>query len=128
MENIQSAAELKLAIQSKQVQHAIHGQLLKEKCQHAFESLKPVNVIKNTLSEISSSPYLIENMLGAAVGLISGYVSRKVAEGRSQNVFRRIMGSVLQFGVTNLVIQHPEQLKVVGHFIIEKIFHKARKS
>jgi hypothetical protein len=127
MENINSAAELKLAIQAKQFEHAIQGQLLKEELSIAFESLKPISLIKNTLSEITSSPYLIENMLGAIGGLVSGYVSKKIAVGTSHNVFRKVLGSVLQFSVTNLVAQHPEILKNFGQMIIEKIFHKTEK-
>ena len=127
MENINSAAELKLAIQAKQFEHNIQGQLLKEELSIAFESLKPISLIKNTVSEITSSPYLIENMLGALTGLVSGYVSKKIAVGTSHNVFRKVMGSVLQFTVTNLVAQHPEMLKNLGQLIIEKIFHKTDK-
>jgi hypothetical protein len=127
MENINSAAELKLAIQAKQFEHAIQGQLLKDELSIAFESLKPINLLKNTLSEITSSPYLIENMLGAIAGLVSGYVSKKITVGTSHNIFRKVMGSVLQFSVTNLVAQHPEILKNFGQMIIEKIFHKTEK-
>lgn len=124
MENINSAAELKLAIQTKQFELNIQGELLKEDFYVIFDSLKPINLLKDTLSEITSSPYLIDNMVGAVVGLVSGYVSKKIAVGASHNLFRKIMGNVLQFGVTNLVAQHPDALKTAGQFIIEKIFHK----
>jgi len=127
METINSAAELKLAIQTKHFQHAIQGQMLKTELFITFESLKPINIIKNSLYEITSSPYLLDNMVGAIAGLVSGYVSKKIAVGTSPNLFRKIMGSLLQFGVTNLVAQHPEALKSFGQMIIEKIFHKARK-
>jgi hypothetical protein len=128
MENINSAAELKLAIQAKQFEHAIQGELLKDQLMIAFESLKPISLIKNTLSELTSSPYLIENMMSAITGLATGYVSKKIAIGTSHNIFRKIMGSVLQFSVTNLIAQHPEVLKNLGQIIIEKIFHKTEKS
>ena len=124
MENISSAAELKLAISEKQFELNVQGQLLKEEFFIAYESLKPLSVIKTTLAEITSSPYLIDNMLGAIVGMVSGYVSKKIAVGTSHNLFRKIMGTLLQFGVTNLVAQHPEMLKNYGQLIIEKIFHK----
>jgi hypothetical protein len=124
MENIRCAAELKLAIREKQFEHEIQGKLLKEQFFVTFESMKPINMIKNTLSEITSSPYLIDNMLGAITGLVSGFISKKIAVGTSHNLFRKIMGSFLQFGVTNLVAQHPETVKTIGQFIIEKIFHK----
>lgn len=128
MENINSAAELKLAIQAKQFEHAIQGELLKDQLMLTFDSLKPISLIKNTLNELTSSPYLIENMMSAITGLATGYVSKKIAVGTSHNVFRKIMGSVLQFSVTNLIAQHPEVLKNLGQVIIEKIFHKADKS
>ena len=124
MENISCAAELKLAISEKQFELEVQGQLLKEEFFIAYESLKPVSLIKSTLTEITSSPYLIDNMLGAVMGMLSGYVSKKIAVGTSHNLFRKIMGIVLQFGVTNLVAQHPEVLKNFGQMIIEKIFHK----
>ena len=112
----------------KQLEHNIKAELLKEELSIAFESLKPISIIKNTLRELTSSPYLIENMVGAITGLVSGYVSKKIAVGTSHNVFRKVIGSVLQFSVTNLVAQHPEILKNLGKLIIEKIFHKAPKT
>ena len=127
MENINSAAELKLAIQEKQFEQAIQGELLKEQLLLTFESLKPISLIKNTLAEITSSPYLVENMFGAITGLVTGYVSKKIAIGTSHNIFRKIMGSALQFSVTNLVAQHPDILKNIGQSIIEKIFHKTKE-
>jgi len=128
MENITCAAELKLAISEKQFEQEVQGELLKEEFLNAVNSLKPVNIIKSTLSEITSSPYLIENMLGAVVGLVGGFVSKKIAIGTSHNIFRKIMGSALQFGVTNLVAQHPEAIKNAGSLIFRNIFHKKDKT
>ena len=90
MENISCAAELKLAISEKQFELEVQGQLLKEEFFIAYESLKPVSLIKSTLTEITSSPYLIDNMLGAVMGMLSGYVSKKIAVGTSHNLFRKI--------------------------------------
>ena len=124
MENITCAADLKLAIQNLEFQREVQGQLLRDHFFITFESLKPVNLIKNTLHEITSSPYLIDNMLGAIMGIVSGYISRKIAVGTSHSMFRKIMGSVLQFGVTNFVAQHPDLLKTIGNFVMNKFQHK----
>ena len=124
MENITCAADLKLAIQNLEFQREVQGQLLRDHFFITFESLKPVNLIKNTLLEITSSPYLIDNMLGAIMGIVSGYISRKIAVGTSHSMFRKIMGSVLQFGVTNFVAQHPDILKTIGNFVMNKFQHK----
>lgn len=124
MENISCAAELKIAIQKLEFQHSLQGKMLQEDFFIAYDSLKPANLIKNTLSEITSSPYLIDNMLAAVTGMISGYVSKKIAVGASHSLFRKIMGSVLQFGVTNLVAQNPDALKTIGNWIIQQLFHR----
>jgi len=124
MEKITCTAELKLAIQNLEFEREVQGQLLKDRFFITFESLKPINLIKNTILEITSSPYLIDNLLGAIMGLVSGSISNKIAVGKSHNLIRKIAGSLLQFGVTNFVAQHPEMLKTFGNFIIQKIFHK----
>jgi hypothetical protein len=124
MDNITCAAELRIAIQTLEFERDIQGQVLKEQFFVTFESLKPVNLIKNTLHEITSSPYLIDNMLGAIMGMVSGYVSKKIAVGTSHSLIRKILGSVVQFGITNVVAQHPDMLKTAGNFLIDKFIHR----
>jgi len=124
MGTINSAGELKSAIQTKQLKLALQGEMLKEQFCIILESFKPVNLIKNTLSEITSSPYLIDNMVGAVVGMAGGFISKKIAVGRSHNLVRKIMGSVLQFGVTNLVAQHQDILKSIADVLMHRLFHK----
>lgn len=106
MKTITSVEELKDAIQLLEFDRAIKEQVLKEQIAFAFESLKPANLIKSTMHEITSSPYLLENILGTAVGLVSGFISKKIATGRSGNLIRNILGTILQFGVTNTVARH----------------------
>src|ERR1035437_9630354 len=69
MQNITSIAGLKDAIQVLEAEQSIRGQLLKDQLFLTYESLKPVNLIRNTLKEISSSPYLIDNIPGTIMGL-----------------------------------------------------------
>lgn len=124
MENISSTADIKKAIQLLEEEQAVKGQLLKEQFYITYESLKPVNLLKNTIDEISSSPYLIDNILGAVTGVASGYLSKKVVVGASGNIFRKLLGAFIQFGVTNLVASHPDEIKFFSQLIFQRIFHK----
>ncbi|MCK9399769.1 MAG: hypothetical protein M0Q51_07195 [Bacteroidales bacterium] len=124
MKNITSIAELKNAIQLLEAEQAIKGQQLKEQFYLTYESYKPVKLLNSTLKDIASSPYLIENIVGATVGLATGYLSRKIIVGASGGIFRKILGSVLQFGVTNLVAQHPDAIMSIGQFAFKHIFRK----
>jgi hypothetical protein len=128
MEPITSIADLKNAIQILEFEQAVKEQQLKEQVYLIYENLKPVNLIRNTLSEVASSPYLIDDILGATVGLATGYVSKKIAVGRSGNIIRKLFGSVLQFGVTNIVAQNTNTIKSVGKFIYQHFIHKKEKN
>ncbi len=127
MENITSTAGLKNAIQLLEVEQALNGQLLKEQFYFIYESFKPVNLLKSTLKDITSSPFLIDNILGTAMGLATGSLSKKIFIGASGNIIRRLIGSVLQLGVTNVVARHPDTIKSFGQFIFQHILRKKRK-
>jgi hypothetical protein len=77
MEAITTSVELKNAIRILEIDQTLKEQLLKEQFYLTYESLQPVNVIKSALNEVTTTPYLTDNILGATVGLISGYISKK---------------------------------------------------
>ena len=124
MQNITSATGLKNAILLLEDDQAVKGQLLKEQFYLTYESLKPVNLLKRTLHDISSSPDLLDNILGTSMGLASGFLSKKIFVGASGNMIRKLLGSVLQFGVTNVVAQHPDAIKSFGQVILQYFLRK----
>ena len=127
MQNITSAIELKNAIQLLEVEQAIDEQLLKEQFYITYQSLKPINLLRNTIYEITNSTDLKDSLLGTAAGLVTGYVSRKIAMiGASGNLLRGLLGSVLQLGVTNVVSQNPDTIKSIGQYIFQHILRKKR--
>jgi hypothetical protein len=124
MQNITSSTELKDAIQLLEVEREVKRQLLIQQFHITYESLKPINILKSTVKDIFSSPSLGEDILGTTIGLASGYLTKKIAVGFSGNIFRKFLGSVLQFGVTNVVAQHPDAVKSFGKFILQHLAHK----
>ncbi len=126
MQNITSTDGLKDAIQLLEVEQGFKGQLLKEELLLAYESLRPVNILRSTLKEISSSPYLIDNISGTAMGLLSGFLSKKIFVGTSGNLIRKLIGSFLQFGVTNVVAKNSDVIKSIGQALIQHFFRKKK--
>ena len=124
MENINSVADIKNAIQFLEEEQTVKGEQLKEQLYLTFESFKPINLLKSTIKDISSSPYLIDNILGTATGLASGYLSKRIIVGASGNILRKLFGVVLQLGVTNMVARHPEEVKSLSHLLFQRIFRK----
>jgi hypothetical protein len=124
MQNITSTAGLKNAIQLLEVEQANKEQLLKEQLYITYESFKPVNLIKGTLNDIASSPYLIDNILSTAIGLATGFLSKKIFIGASGSKFRKLIGSILQFGVINAVNQHHDTIRSLGQVIFQHLLRK----
>jgi hypothetical protein len=124
MQNILTKTDLRTAIIQLEIKQAEERDLLKGQFLLAYDSIKPINIIKGALNDISSSPYLIDNVIGTALGMATGYLSKKVIIGTSANIFRNIIGSILQFGVTNLVAKHPDGIKSIGQYIFNRIFPK----
>lgn len=124
MQKRTSITELKEAIQLLEFEQTIKLELLKEQFHLTYESLKPVNIIKNTIRDVVKSPNLIENALGTVIGLASGYVSKKIFIGTSSNVIRKLLGSILQFGVTSIVTKNPDAIKSAGQYLFQSVFRK----
>jgi hypothetical protein len=128
MQIITSSSALKEAIQLMEVEQGIQAQLLKDQFLLTVDSMRPVNVLKSTLHDISSSPKLIDNILGLTMGITSGFLTNKIFVGASGNLLRKLLGSVLQFGVTNAVAQHPDTIKSYGHMIMQYFLNRREKN
>lgn len=126
MQNIKSIAELKNSIQSLEVEQTVKGKLLKEEFYTTVERFKPANLIANTLNSIEKSPYLIENILGAAMGLVTGFYSNKLIFNARGNKLKKLIGVVLQFGVTNLVARNQGTVRSIGQVIFNHLVRKKR--
>ncbi len=124
MQNITTTAQLKDAIQLLELEQTYKAMLLKEQFHLTYESLKPVNLLKGTLKDIITSPNLIDTILGSVVGMATGYISKRIFIGTSGNIIRKLFGSALQVGVTNVVSQHPDAIKSLSQMIFQHFFRK----
>jgi hypothetical protein len=126
MYTINSAAMLKEAIFELEIKKTEQGRTIKEKFYVIKENLRPANIIMNTFDEVVASPKLRLNLLGAVAGLGAAYFSRRLLVGRSVNVFRNILGSVVQLGISAVVASKPCVLQNIGQTIVKRIFAKKK--
>lgn len=112
-----------LLLQNKQEDELV---LLKEQFHITYESLKPINIIKTTLSKVVESPELKSNIVNNVIGAATGYLSKIVLFGASRNPVTRLMGTLLQFAVTNITTKHGDTIKLAGEKIIQR-FMKEKK-
>ena len=83
--------------------------LLKDQFHYTYNSLKPINLIKNALSDVTSSPIIKGTLVNNVIGLAAGYLSKKVLMGANQSPVKSILGGLLQFVITNFVTKKSGQ-------------------
>ena len=120
-----SLNELIITMEKKR---AYQLELLKEQFPVACESLKPLNLIKSAFHEVTNSPEIKGNLLNNAIGLGTGFVSKKIVMGNSHNPIKKVLGTLLQFGVANLVSKHSEDIKLIGGNLLSRIFRSRKTS
>ncbi len=126
--DIKTLDDLKQAIRMLETDQAIKEQQLKAQFFISVESFKPINILKNSIKDVASSPYLIENVFGALLGITTGYISKKIIIGGSANKFKKLLGTMLQFGVANVVANQAHVLKQIGELTFSHFADRKKKS
>ena len=68
-----------------------------------LHSLSPVQLLKSTFKEVSTTPNLKSAVLNTAMGIGAGFIGRKLYTGRSHSIISKIAGPAIQFFITNFV-------------------------
>lgn len=124
MQPITSIDDLRKAIELLEVEQKQKGRILNEQFFLTYERFKPVNLITRTITDIAKSPFLIDNIMGTAMGLATGFLSKKLFIAGSGSQLRKLIGTVLQFGVTNVIAQNSEAIKSFGRSLFRNFIHK----
>lgn len=115
MQNDYSEAGLREAILLLEIKKAEEEKLLKDQFHLAYESIKPVSIIKNILKQVTGSQDLKDNLVSTSVGLTAGYLSKLLFQGLTKSPVKKVIGTALMFGITNLIAKNPELVKSAGH-------------
>ncbi|MHB1146769.1 MAG: hypothetical protein ACYC01_04150, partial [Lutibacter sp.] len=114
MEPIKTQHELRAAILRLEYQQTEEGRALKEQFHLAYKSVKPANIILNTLKDLGDSSIITDNFLNTSVGFGTGYLSKMVFQGVVNSPIKKLLGSVLMYGITNFVSRNPDGIKLMG--------------
>lgn len=77
--------------------------ILKLQLHETYDSLKPINIIKNTFKQITNSPEPKNQIINEFAGITAGALSGKLLFGKSKNPLKIIAGLGIQFLVSNFI-------------------------
>jgi hypothetical protein len=127
MEKIQSISDLEDAIKLLEFKKAEEEELLKEISYMTFESLKPINMIKNIFKEAVEPQNLKDNLVSTSVGLGFGYLSKILFQSVVRVPFKKFIGSALMLSIENLVAKNPEIVSAIATFFLNSFSKKSDK-
>ena len=78
-------------------------QALKKQFHLSYESLKPVNLIKSTLKNVTSSQGIKGTLLKTVVGLATAYFSKRLLFRVAQKPIKKVLGTLLGMGIARFV-------------------------
>jgi hypothetical protein len=103
MKKFNATETLSQNIQLLEQKKAKELQSLQQQYLVLHESVKPLKLMKSALKIMTTSPEIKHNILNTAIGLSTGYISKKLLLGSTHNPLKRVLGNVFQFVVTNVV-------------------------
>ncbi len=118
MSAIVTEADLAIAIELAEQKHKRDAVLLVEEFNQAFLNLKPVNVLKNIFTEITSSGELKDNLVNTSAGMAAGYAAKMLVAGKSPGIVRKIAGNAVLFGISNVISRNPETIKLISNTLL----------
>ena len=124
MKKLNETDALNELIQLNQQQYDTDLRLLKEQFHIAYESIKPINLIKNLVHEVTASPEIKEDLASNILGLATGFISKKIMIDENGSTFKKVIGTVLQFAVANVVSKHSVNIKAVGTALFNNFFKR----
>jgi hypothetical protein len=124
MQKISTHAALKIAINELQLRQEGDFIVLKEQVMDTYHSFTLGKIIKRAVSSTVAMPGLGNKVLTAAVGLTTGFITKKIVIGATSNPLLKLLGLAVEITVADKVAENSGKLKTLGKILMDKIFKK----
>lgn len=82
-----------------------------EQIQISIEELQPFQQIKKSISNFTSSVELKREIIPSLISIAAGMLTNKLVVGKSKNPVQIMAGSIVQFGITQLLIKNKDVIQ-----------------
>ena len=97
---------------------------LKQELNGVLESLKPINIIKDTFKKMTNSTDLKEGIGDTAIGVASGLLVKNIFFRKTYNPLKLIARTILQTVVTGFAANNSSKIKSTGQNLFHAILSK----
>jgi len=114
MGTITNIASLNARIAHLESRREEQKEAIKDEVHGLLESLRPVNLIKGLFRSVNESPDLKSDLLHAAVGMGTGFLTNKFLLGKLHGPLKTILGGLIQAGITKAAVSYPQEITSKG--------------
>lgn len=100
---------------------------LKEQLRMTGESMKPRNLIKDVMRDITGSHQFRSVLIKAALGIALGIVAKKLVTSQNHNKKHRALGNALQYGISFLAAERNNLIKSAGMYAANHVIQSIRE-
>jgi hypothetical protein len=126
MKNRNETDALNELILAEELKHANDLAQLKIQFHVAYESIKPLNLVKNLFHEVTASPEIRNDLLSNVIGFSTGFLSKKLLLGSTHNPIKKVFGTLFEFAVANTVSKHSDSIKTIGGNLLKHFLKKSK--
>ncbi|MDP3432054.1 MAG: hypothetical protein Q8T04_03680 [Bacteroidota bacterium] len=123
MEKQNAVTKLKESIRVLEIRQAEEGQQFNAQLRITYESLKPINLIKNSIKDLADSFEIKNSLFETIFSIVSGYFAQRMIVSSKSNIFKKLLGVLMQFGVNNIVLRNIETIRIFVSNLFEKIIN-----
>ena len=118
----QSATEkLRERIALLEIKQKEDWEVLKEELSETYESLKPVNLLKNTIKDFASSEELKISLFETIIAIINNFLAKQLQKSNPSNLWMKLLSVAIQLGVTNMLSRNRDTISEFLQKITDKL-------
>lgn len=117
MESIKTEKELQAHIDILQEKWREEGAVIKKEFFVMYENFHPLSFLTKSVKELVGSRKGSNGLLNSTLAVTAGSLAKMFFVNASKNPIKKMVGTVLMVGVSNMVNRHPEILGTIRGFI-----------
>lgn len=127
MNTLTPAASIKDTIELLKIKRMTELEAIKEDIQNIKEQLTPANLIRSTFRGVTRSDDIAGNLGHAAVGLVTGYLTKKMLFRNSSNPIKKLIGVAFQTLITGVAANNSDKIMDKGKSLVKFVYDKISK-
>lgn len=124
---INNSYELEAAIIELEKRKVIQETLLKEQFHAVKESMKPMNIIKNSFSKLTHTPEIRDGVFKTIAGVGIGLLTKNMFLGKAIPLVKSLVGNAVESNLDKTIKNGADTIKAYGTAIYHNLFGKKTK-